>query len=467
LFLVTGQPLQPSSALAGPCPCISHWSSTAGGEGVSALSRMTGDFGIGMGCCVVAAFGFGSNYLPVKQLDCGDGFFFAAMMAIGITSVGVMVNYSELTTGPFFDGPRFEPWAMVGGAAWMMGNLMTPTIIRLLGLGIGLSIWDLSNMVTGWATGNFGLFGVWKETVACPWMNYLGVALAGVSLMLFAQAMEEPSASSGSGDAQKQEQEKEVAAAEDDVVGELEHGRARAGKSLPSMGTTDSTASTVASIASTSNETDIDITNAGLEEQEQGDTATSTAEEPTHASPEAAAIECDKHTEPHISFAVSARGLQILGFAMAIAAGLLFGSTFDTAMPLMQDGRLGGPHSPNSMDYVLSNFCGILAMALASLLVYVLVRRRRSYTPRKLVLPSIVSGVMWGVAQAAWFRANAELSVVVAFPIVSSLPGLVALAWGFFCFDELRSTRSRRFAAAGLAFRLPSVLLIALSDQVR
>merc|ERR1712107_949176 len=120
--------------------------------------------------------------------------------------------------------------------------------------------------------------------------------------------------------------------------------------------------------------------------------------------------------------------------------------------------------SPFSMDYVLSHLCGILAMGIASLLVYLLVRRGKSYTPRKLVLPSICSGMLWGIAQAAWFRANEELSVVVAFPIVSSLPGIVALAWGVLCFGELRSVRSHRFAA-GLAVRIPSVVLIALSNQ--
>mmetsp|Transcript_61704 Transcript_61704/g.201358 ORF Transcript_61704/g.201358 Transcript_61704/m.201358 type:complete len:97 (+) Transcript_61704:692-982(+) len=94
-----------------------------------------------------------------------------------------------------------------------------------------------------------------------------------------------------------------------------------------------------------------------------------------------------------------------------------------------------------------------------------MVRGERSFTPRNIVLPSMVPGVMWGIAQAAWFRANAELSIVVAFPIVSSLPGIVALAWVVFCFGELHSTKSRRFAAAGLYVRIPNVLLIVLSNQ--
>jgi len=161
-------------------------------------------------------------------------------------------------------------------------------------------------------------------------------------------------------------------------------------------------------------------------------------------------------------FGSSARAAQVLGFGMALVAGVLFGCTFNTAMELQQD--KGPEHSDAAMDYVLSNFCGIVAMGFVSLLIYVLVKGKRCYTPRELVMPSILSGMMWGVGQVAWFRANEELSIMVAFPIVSSLPGLVALTWGVLFFGELSSTRSRRFALAGLLVRLPSVLLIALSD---
>jgi glucose uptake protein GlcU len=409
-------------------------------------------------------------------VDCGYGFFFAAMMAIGIAIVGVAVNYSMLTSGPFFEGPRFEPWAMVGGAAWMVGNLMTPTIIRLVGLGIGLSIWDLSNMVMGWATGSFGLFGVWKETVKCPWMNYLGLALAGVSLILFTQAMEQPEGEGAAdGEAQRCEHErKKRASSEVSVVADLESGCAFERKPFPRVGTTLTEASTEASVASLGDEINLDVvsldsSDSGEEPAEVGADFVEEGRAAPSPEPTAAVVgaEEDKRDDKAPgTFPTSAWKLQAMGFSLAIVAGLLFGYTFDTAIPLMQDGRTGGPHSANSLDFVLSHFCGILAMGIASLLVYVLVRRGRSYTPPKLVLPSVFSGMLWGIAQAAWFRANEELSVVVAFPIVSSLPGIVALAWGVFCFGELQSARSRRFAAAGLAVRIPSVLLIAFSNQV-
>merc|ERR1711871_463406 len=42
-------------------------------------------------------------------------------------------------------------------------------------------------MLTGWATGTFGLFGIEKNSVKDPALNYTGVGLAVVALILFTQ----------------------------------------------------------------------------------------------------------------------------------------------------------------------------------------------------------------------------------------------------------------------------------------
>lgn len=65
--------------------------------------------------------------------------------------------------------------------------------------------------------------------------------------------------------------------------------------------------------------------------------------------------------------------------------------------------------------------------------------------PRKLVMPAIASGILWGVAQVAWFQANLDarpdisctsmdfdgfskdLGFSVAFPVIASLPGVIGL----------------------------------------
>jgi len=45
----------------------------------------------------------------------------------------------------------------------------------------------------------------------------------------------------------------------------------------------------------------------------------------------------------------SPRKLRMVGFCMALLAGVLFGCTFDSATNLMQNGLLGGGHSTNSL----------------------------------------------------------------------------------------------------------------------
>ena len=83
--------------------------------------------------------------------------------------------------------------------------------------------------------------------------------------------------------------------------------------------------------------------------------------------------------------------------------------------------------------------------------------------PRQLVLPSLVSGVIWGIAQVAWFQANISLGFAIAFPIIASLPGFIGLLIGFCFLGEVRTRQSRILALLGLILRVPGVLLIALS----
>jgi len=120
-------------------------------------------------------------------------------------------------------------------------------------------------------------------------------------------------------------------------------------------------------------------------------------------------------------------------------------------------------YSTNNLDYVLSNYVGILVTAVGSFVVYLCVMRKSAYVKVEVILPGVASGAMWAVAQAAWFKANQELSMVLAFPLISTLPGIVALLWGVLFFGELQSRRSRRFAAVAVALRVPSVVCIAMS----
>ena len=358
----------------------------------------------GYSCCLIAGIGFAVNYLPVKSCDIGDGIFFSAAMSVGILLVG-LVTGMFLTSTPNVEIPAFEPLAAAGGAVWMLGNLMCPYIIQTIGLGLGLTVWDLSNMLMGWVTGYFGLFGLPKEQdVKQPWANFVGLVLASVSLIFFS-----------------------LASAFDD----FEPAREVEIKNV------NSEASTAASSCG------------DLPDIEDGQNV----QKPTLKHGERGADASDRAN----------RMKAMLGFSMAILAGVLFGSTFDLPMDL-KNGVFGPDHSQHIMDYVFSHFIGISAAASVALTVYITVRGKKSFLQRQLIVPSLVSGVIWGIAQVAWFQANIEVGFAIAFPIIGSLPGIIGLFIGCCCLGEVRTTRSRIFSLVGLLLRVPGVLLIALSS---
>ncbi|KAK3283828.1 hypothetical protein CYMTET_8494 [Cymbomonas tetramitiformis] len=127
----------------------------------------------------IAILGFGSNFVPVKKVDAGDGVHFAAVMTTAVWLVGLIVQVARGTDAVF------RPVAMLGGALWATGNVTVPIIVRCIGLGMGLLVWGLLNMLMGWSSGNFGLFGLNKQEVSDPGMNYAGVCLAVCSIGFF------------------------------------------------------------------------------------------------------------------------------------------------------------------------------------------------------------------------------------------------------------------------------------------
>jgi len=131
-------------------------------------------------CTLGACAGFGANFVPSKMTDIKDGQFFCFWMGIGIWLVGLI---QWLASGCY----EFQPIAMLGGVIWAAGNCFVPFIIRSCGLGVGQLVWGSTNMLMGWATGTFGLFGIDKAHISNPALNYVGVGLAIVALGFFTQ----------------------------------------------------------------------------------------------------------------------------------------------------------------------------------------------------------------------------------------------------------------------------------------
>ncbi|XP_045373014.1 transmembrane protein 144 isoform X2 [Camelus bactrianus] len=95
------------------------------------------DLTAGFICSSAAILLFGSNFVPLKKYDTGDG------------------------------------------------NIAVVPIIKTIGLGLGILIWGSFNALTGWASSRFGWFGMDAEEVSKPLLNYIGAGLSVVSAFIF------------------------------------------------------------------------------------------------------------------------------------------------------------------------------------------------------------------------------------------------------------------------------------------
>ena len=81
----------------------------------------------------------------------------------------------------------------------------------------------------------------------------------------------------------------------------------------------------------------------------------------------------------------------------------------------------------------------------------------------RLVLPGLLSGLMWAAAQTCWFVANDALSMSVAFPLITSGPGVVSAAWGVLVFKEIKGARNYLVLALAVSLTIAGCVMIGLS----
>ena len=275
-------------------------------------------------CAALAVVFFGSNFVPVKTVETGDGMFFSWVMCAGVFCVGVIANAAN-------GFPAFDPWAMLGGAIWCTGNMMCVPIIKLIGIGLGMLLWGTSNMLVGWATGRFGLFGVTPQlpcddSHAVPAtcihdvaLNYIGIALACMSLVMY-MLVEPEDMDSASGESGKTETDRLIDhVRNDDYMSFMQTPRIISNKSFVEV-------SQVPSFHESLNEL--------------GDEETQTVQVKTSAAGRLDRLpKAQKRT---------------LGVCMAIFAGIFFGTNLT---PPQVEHDHGG--DPDLIHYVFSHVCGM------------------------------------------------------------------------------------------------------------
>ncbi|XP_030643576.1 transmembrane protein 144-like [Chanos chanos] len=334
----------------------------------------------GLISCAVSVVFYGSNFVPVKKFDTGDGMFFQWVFCAAVWIVSLIANL-------ILNCPKFWPLAMVGGVVWATGNITVVPIVKTIGLGLGLPIWASFNLLMGWASSRFGWFGIESETVNKPALNYSGAGLCLLSAIMFFFVKS---------DVQRISSEEETPLLIDNI-------------------NSDSRCS--------SDESWVDR--------------------------------------------LRPRTKRIVGSAMAVVAGLLYGSSFIPELYIKyhatdQNSTYTGA-SQFDLDYVFAQFSGIFLTSTVYFLIYCGFKKNQPKVFPRAILPGFASGVMWAIATCCWFLANNYLSAVVSFPIITTVPGLIAAVWGVVVFKEVKGLRNYLVLVFAFCLVLAGALLTAFS----
>ncbi|KAL8587620.1 hypothetical protein ACOMHN_045309 [Nucella lapillus] len=352
----------------------------------------------------VAVVFFGSNFVPVKKFETGDGMFFQWMLCAGIWLTGLVVQIVRQSV--------FYPYVMVGGAIWATGNICVVPIIKTIGMGLGLCIWGMFNLLSGWASGRFGWFGIDPEVPNHLVLNYVGVALAVASSVIYVFVKI---------DITPPPVEIQVQTNSDDDEPLLGHRQDLYGAHPQDD-------------ALIFNKRTSSSTNSNLTDQND-DTLFFERLQPGYK--------------------------RILGVVLSVISGFLYGINFAPAIHV-QD-RVHGA-SQNSLDYIFAQYCGIFLTSSVYFLLYAVVKRNKPRVYPRVILPAIASGVMWAIATGCWFEANKALSEPVAFPIITTGPGaLASLFWGVCIFKEIKGRRNILILLLAFVITMSGAVLAGIS----
>eukprot|EP01112_Ceratiomyxa_fruticulosa_P023367 TRINITY_DN88_c0_g1_i3.p2 TRINITY_DN88_c0_g1~~TRINITY_DN88_c0_g1_i3.p2 ORF type:complete len:234 (+),score=44.25 TRINITY_DN88_c0_g1_i3:2214-2915(+) len=148
----------------------------------------------------------------------------------------------------------------------------------------------------------------------------------------------------------------------------------------------------------------------------------------------------------------------LAGFTLALSSGVLFGVNMVPMKLWIQD----QPKTPEVLAFVFSHFMGIYLFSTIVYIIYNLVKRPPQIFPQT-ILPSFISGFMWGIAQCGLMVATQILGFTVGFPIGSTGPLVVASFLSVVVFKEIRGIQNLLLLALSFVFLIVGMGLLTYS----
>ncbi|KAK5584027.1 hypothetical protein RB653_005634 [Dictyostelium firmibasis] len=345
----------------------------------------------------IASLFFGSNYVPVKNYPTGNGLAFAWVMSMGT----LVVAYCAMFISKDY---IFDPWGLLGGTLWSIGNFCVIPIVKSIGIGLGLLLWCCSSIITGYFTGKFGWFGLDKQKVSHPALNWIGFAciVAAVIFFFFIKPTIE----------EKDEHSYSSIVEDSDVY---------------QGGGIDSYNGSYNSINNNNNGN----------KRKSG------------AFPQPKKTIFEKIPPPYNT---------IFGIVLSVFSGIMYGVN----MVPMQLWKQANP-TASPLSFVFCHFSGIFLANTAVFIIYSIFVRPPQIFPQT-IFPSFLSGLLWGIANVGLMVATQNLGYTIGFPMGSGGPMIVSSLWSVFYFREIRGVKNLLILLISFLFLGAGITILALSS---
>ncbi|GMR47716.1 hypothetical protein PMAYCL1PPCAC_17911, partial [Pristionchus mayeri] len=158
--------------------------------------------------------------------------------------------------------------------------------------------------------------------------------------------------------------------------------------------------------------------------------------------------------------------MRVIAFVLAVLCGFLYGNTPTPINYLRVQHSHGYPGlSPHNGAYMLSFAIGSILTSLIIFTVYSLIRRNLPFINVEIAVPSLLDGILYGIATSFLFVAMENLDQAIVFPICAIAPGIVNTLWAVLFYKEIHGKFN--LSTLGLAYliTIAGITLIAVSKN--
>jgi hypothetical protein len=151
---------------------------------------------------------------------------------------------------------------------------------------------------------------------------------------------------------------------------------------------------------------------------------------------------------------------KMLGISGAILSGIFYGNMSNPTR-FIQDNY---PEvSMNNLDHVLSFQMGILLTSVLFFLAYCVQKKNKPDINKEIIMPGIISGTLWGIANILLFLSITLISESIARPITATGAKIVSSSVGVIVYREIKGYKNLISLFIGFFISTIGIILFALS----